>query len=72
MVKTIKQLKTKLVNFKVTDQLFQKLQSLADNHEEGNVSVYLRKLISRMYSVENNDAGVIDESGQENPVLRGS
>lgn len=49
MVKTIKPCKTKLVNFRVDEKHFDMLKALADEHEEGNMSVYLRKMIAKRY-----------------------
>lgn len=45
MVKTLKQKKTRMVNFKLTDDQYEALQKIADVHADGNMSSLLRRWI---------------------------
>lgn len=45
MVKTLKQKKTRMVNFKLTEDQYAALQKIADVHADGNMSSLLRRWI---------------------------
>jgi len=45
MVKTLKQKKCKMVNFKMTMDQYEALQKIADIHADGNMSSLLRRWI---------------------------